>query len=129
MSEAIVTRVTLGQISDSILDLCQTDKIDIGQLRNAVDSSLARMPLDDASEKGTMSWKQATKKQAETFKLTERQVNKFVVKGGDNGLRFFLFNQEVLAMEQRVGTLKLAGWPTYLESWVAKFAKMAVPTP
>lgn len=121
-------RITLTQVSDSILALCKMEKVDVVQLKNAVDSALARMSHEDSTDKAVITWKAATKKVAETFKLTERQVNKFIMRGNDPGLRFYLWNQEVMALEQRVGAMEFASFPTYLQSWIEKFISKA-PAP
>jgi len=131
MSATIVTtKITLGQVSDSILELIENQGLDLGQIRNAVNSALGQM-AHDAEKDGdvaVMKWKKATKKTNESFRLTEKLQKQFVFNGSNGGIRFYLFNQDLLDLEQKVGTMNLADWPSYLESWMVKF-KATAPTP
>lgn len=125
----VTTSIVLGQISDSILDLMVTDGIDKDKLRNAVNSALGQMAhsADKDVNKAVMAWSKATKKKNESFRLTEKIQKQFVFAGSNGGIRFYLFNQDLLDLEQKVGAIALAGWPSYLESWVAKFQAAEVP--
>ena len=130
MSEAtIVTSIVLGQVSDSILALCDEQKIDIAKLHNAVNSALGQMAhsADKDVNKAIMAWSKATKKKNESFRLTEKIQKQFVFSGSNGGIRFYLFNQDLLDLEQKVGAIDLADWPSYLQNWVAKF-RIAEPT-
>lgn len=121
--ETIKTRIVLGQISDSILDLAKSQGIDVPALHNAVNSALGQMAHDAEKDgdKAVMAWKKATKKANESFRLTEKLTRQYVFNGSNGGIRFYLFNQDLLDLEQRVGALPLADWPSYLQTWMAKF--------
>ncbi len=124
----VSTKIVLGQISDSILDLVVNQGLDLDAIRNAVNSALGQMAHDAEKDgdKAVMTWKKATKKANESFRLTEKLQKQFVFNGSNGGIRFYLFNQDLLDLEQKVGTMNLADWPTYLNSWMAKFAPAAV---
>ena len=120
---AQVTKIVLGQISDSILALCKDQKINVPALHNAVNSALGQMSHDQEKDQDSavMKWRKASKKQNETFRLTEKLAKQYTFTGGNGGIRFYWFNQQLLDMEQTVGTMNLADWPSYLNSWIAKF--------
>ena len=124
----VSTKIVLGQISDSILALCEEQGIDLTKLHNAVNSSLGQMSHDAEKDGDTavMKWKKATKKVNESFRLTEKLAKQFIFNGSNGGIRFYLFNQDLLDLEQKVGAMNLADWPSYLASWVLKF-KEEVP--
>lgn len=130
MSEAIKTtvRVQIGQFAAAVYDLCEADKLDMKQLRNAVNAELNAMKASEPEKvTGKMAYKPGSDKKPETFKLSQSALAKFESKGGSAPMRFYLLNQELLKLEQAVGVIKLSCWPEWLVTWCAKFVQTEQP--
>lgn len=121
----VTTKVTLGQLADSILALCEAKGIDIGQLRNVVNAELGQCAHDgDTEVKAKASIKPGKGDKPEVFKLSERQLNKFEMKGIRPALRFYFWNQEMQRLEQVTGIIPMNAFPDNLAMFAVKFVKV-----
>lgn len=119
----MATKITIGNLAASIAQLIDSQRLDESKIRNVVNSQLGQLNLEKEGEiRGKAKIKVGNEETPDEFKLTERQVNKFTG-GATSGLRFYYFNQEVLALEKTIGVFELSEWPEHLRVWLKKFAQ------
>lgn len=119
--------VKLTMFAGAVEKLIEADKLDRQAMLNAVNAALGELDHAKTSTAKLDGKIKATKDAGEQFKLTEKLVNQFSATVSAP-LRFYVLSQDIGALEERVGQITLAEWPTWLRTWAIKFAMDKKPS-